>query len=81
MSNKDTQLLHPSSLYQTSPLISLTPSLSRLSPALSKAERTAALQAEPRFSVDGVLTVTGQGTIVTGLVNKLELTFHILLVC
>lgn len=44
--------------------------LSRLSPALSKAERTAALQAEPRFSVDGVLTVTGQGTIVTGLVNK-----------
>jgi len=44
--------------------------LSRLQPALSKEARTQALQAAPRFSVDGVLTVTGQGTIITGLTNR-----------
>jgi len=44
--------------------------LSRLQPALSKEARTNALQAAPRFSVDGVLTVTGQGTIITGLTNR-----------
>ncbi|KAL5254369.1 hypothetical protein ACHWQZ_G013977 [Mnemiopsis leidyi] len=44
--------------------------LSRLRPALSPEARTQALQAAPRFSVDGVLTVTGQGTIITGLTTK-----------
>lgn len=44
--------------------------LSRLQPALSKEARAQALQAAPRFSVDGVLTVTGQGTIITGLTTR-----------
>lgn len=44
--------------------------LSRLQPALSKEARSQALQAAPRFSVDGVLTVTGQGTIITGLTTR-----------
>lgn len=44
--------------------------LSRLQPALSKEARSLALQAAPRFSVDGVLTVTGQGTIITGLTTR-----------
>eukprot|EP00116_Pleurobrachia_bachei_P007951 sb/3468213/ len=44
--------------------------LSHLQPALSKEERTAATKAEPKFSVDGVLSVTGNGPIVTGLVTR-----------
>ena len=31
--------------------------------------------AAPRFSVDGVLTVTGQGTIITGLTTKYVLEY------
>lgn len=44
--------------------------LSRMSPTLSAGEREAATAAPPRFSVDGVLSVTGPGTILTGLVTR-----------
>jgi len=44
--------------------------LSRMSPTLSAGEREKATAAPPKFSVDGVLSVTGPGTILTGLVTR-----------